>query len=44
MIGVVALDDIVVHVADELSTVSRVLAGQIMFPHATDEPRTPSPA
>jgi CBS domain-containing protein len=36
VIGVVSLDDIVVHVADELSTVSRVLAGQIMFPHATD--------
>jgi len=36
VIGVVSLDDIVVHVTDELSTVSRVLAGQIMFPHATD--------
>ena len=44
VIGVVSLDDIVVHVTDELSTVSRVLAGQIMFPHATDEARTPSPA
>jgi signal-transduction protein with cAMP-binding, CBS, and nucleotidyltransferase domain len=44
VIGVVALDDIVVHVADELSTVSRVLAGQIMFLHATEEARTPSPA
>jgi CBS domain-containing protein len=36
VIGVVSLDDIVVHVADELSAASRVLAGQIMFPHATD--------
>ena len=43
VIGVVSLDDIVVHVADELSTVSRVLAGQIMFPHAADEARAPSP-
>jgi predicted transcriptional regulator len=44
VIGVVALDDIVVHVADELSTVSKVLAGQIMFPHATDESHTPTSA
>jgi predicted transcriptional regulator len=44
VIGVVSVDDIVVHVTDELSTVARVLAGQIMFPHATDEARAPSPA
>jgi predicted transcriptional regulator len=44
VIGVVSVDDIVVHVTDELSTVAKVLAGQIMFPHATDEARTPSPA
>jgi hypothetical protein len=29
-------------VADELSTVSKVLAAQIMFPHATSDP-TPLP-
>jgi CBS domain-containing protein len=43
LVGVVSLDDVMVLVADELSTVSKVLAGQIMFPHATDEARTPSP-
>ena len=36
VVGVVSLDDVMVLVADELSTVSKVLAGQIMFPHATD--------
>lgn len=43
LIGIVSLDDIMVLLADELSAVSKVLAGQIMFPHATDEARTPSP-
>ena len=43
VVGVISLDDIMVLVADELSTVSKVLAGQIMFPHAGDEARTPSP-
>jgi CBS domain-containing protein len=43
VVGVVSLDDIMVLVADELSVVSKVLAGQIMFPHATDEAQTPSP-
>ncbi len=38
VVGVVALDDVLVLVADELSTMSKVLAGQIMFPHATDDP------
>jgi CBS domain-containing protein len=42
VVGVVSLDDIMVLVADELSTVSKVLAGQIMFPHAADEARTPA--
>ena len=37
VVGVVALDDLMVLVADELSSVSKVLAGQIMFPHATVE-------
>jgi CBS domain-containing protein len=43
VVGVVSLDDVMVLVADELSTISKVLAGQIMFPHANDEARTPSP-
>ncbi len=37
VVGVVALDDVVVLVADELSSVSKVLAAQIMFPHASDD-------
>jgi CBS domain-containing protein len=44
LVGVVSLDDVMVLIADELSVVSKVLAGQIMFPHASDEARTPSPA
>ena len=42
VVGVVALDDVMVLMADELSTVSKVLAAQIMFPHAIGEP-TPLP-
>lgn len=42
VVGMVSLDDVMVLVTEELSTVSRVLAGQIMFPHATDEARTPA--
>ena len=43
VVGVVSLDDIMVFVAEQLSGVSKVLAGQIMFPHAGDEARTPAP-
>jgi len=43
VVGVVSLDDIMVLIADELSSVSKVLAGQIMFPHAADEASPPSP-
>jgi CBS domain-containing protein len=43
VVGVVSLDDVMVLVTEELSAVSKVLAGQIMFPHATDEARTPAP-
>jgi CBS domain-containing protein len=42
VVGVVSLDDVMVLVADELSTVSKVLAGQIMFPHATDQSAPPA--
>jgi CBS domain-containing protein len=38
VVGVVSLDDVMVLVTDELSTVSKVLAAQIMFPHANGEP------
>lgn len=37
VVGLVSLDDVMVLVADELSTVSKVLAAQIMFPHATSD-------
>ena len=43
VVGLVSLDDIMVFVAEQLSGVSKVLAGQIMFPHAGDEARTPAP-
>jgi CBS domain-containing protein len=43
VVGVVSLDDIMVFVAEQLSGVSKVLAGQIMFPHAGDEARAPAP-
>ena len=43
VVGLVSLDDISVFVAEQLSGVSKVLAGQIMFPHAGDEARTPAP-
>jgi CBS domain-containing protein len=42
VVGLVSLDDIMVLLADELSTVSRVLAGQIMFPHAGDAAASPA--
>jgi CBS domain-containing protein len=42
VVGVVSLDDVMVLVADELSTVSKVVAAQIMFPHAASE-ATPLP-
>lgn len=42
VVGLVSLDDIMVLLADELSTVSRVLAGQIMFPHAGDGAASPA--
>ncbi len=43
VVGLVSLDDISVFVAEQLSGVSKVLAGQIMFPHAGEEARTPAP-
>ncbi len=43
VVGIVSLDDILVFVAEQLSGVSKVLAGQIMFPHAGDEAKTPAP-
>lgn len=43
VVGIVSLDDIVVLATEQLFGVSRVLAGQIMFPHAGDEARAPAP-
>ncbi len=44
VVGIVSLDDLMVLVADQLADVAKVLAGQIMFPHAADEAKTPAPA
>lgn len=43
VVGVVSLDDMVVSVASEMTDLSRVLAAQIMFPHAGDEAPPPVP-
>ncbi len=43
VVGLVSLDDIMVFVAEQLSGVSKVLAGQIMFPHAGEEAKAPVP-
>jgi CBS domain-containing protein len=42
VVGIVSLDDILVLVAEQLAGVSKVLAGQIMFPHAGDEATAPA--
>lgn len=43
VVGIVSLDDVLVFATDELSSVAKVLAGQIMFPHAGDEAKAPVP-
>lgn len=42
VVGIVSLDDVVVFATDELSNLAKVLAGQIMFPHAGEEAKTPA--
>jgi signal-transduction protein with cAMP-binding, CBS, and nucleotidyltransferase domain len=42
VVGVVSLDDVLVHLASGLGDVTKVLAAQIMFPHASDEPPVPA--
>ena len=42
VVGVVSLDDVLVHLASGLGDVTKVLAAQIMFPHAYDEPPVPA--
>lgn len=42
IVGLVALDDMLVFTIEALHDVSTVLAGQIMFPHAADEAQTPA--
>jgi len=41
VVGVVSLDDALVSTAASLADLAGVLAGQIMFPHARDEPAAP---
>lgn len=42
VVGVVSLDDALVSTAAGLADLAGVLAGQIMFPHARDEPPAPA--
>ena len=42
VVGVVSLDDVLVSMVTDLGGVARVLAAQIMFPHAPDEPPAPA--
>jgi len=42
VVGVVSLDDVLVSLAGNMGDVTTVLAGQIMFPHAADEPPVPA--
>lgn len=42
VVGVVSLDDILVSVGTDLGDIARVLAAQIMFPHAFDEAPVPA--
>lgn len=44
VVGVISLDDMLVSMSEDLNRVSRVLAAQIMFPHASDEAPTPAVA
>jgi CBS domain-containing protein len=44
IVGLIALDDMLVFTIEALSDVSKVLAGQIMFPHAADEAQAPATA
>jgi CBS domain-containing protein len=42
VVGIVALDDVLVSIASEFNDLAKVLAAQIMFPHAGDEAQPPS--
>lgn len=42
VVGVVSMDDVLVALANDLTDVTNVLAAQIMFPHAGDEPAVPA--
>jgi predicted transcriptional regulator len=44
VVGIASLDDVMVFTVGELSDVSKVMAGQILFPHAGDEPPMPATA
>ncbi|MDX2381544.1 MAG: CBS domain-containing protein [Acidimicrobiia bacterium] len=42
VVGVVSLDDVITLLVNDLAHVSKVVAAQIMFPHANDEAAAPS--
>ncbi len=42
VVGVVSMDDVLVSLANNLIDVTNVMAAQIMFPHAGDEPPVPA--
>lgn len=42
VVGVIALDDLLVALSKDLGDITKVLAAQIMFPHAADEPPAPA--
>lgn len=42
VVKVVSLDDVLVSMVTDIGDVARVLAAQIMFPHASDEPSVPA--
>ncbi len=44
VVGVVSMDDVLVSLANNLVDITNVMAAQIMFPHANEEPPLPAPA
>ena len=42
VVGVVSMDDVLVSLSNNLTDVTNVMAAQIMFPHAGDEPPVPA--
>ena len=44
VVGVVSMDDVLVALSNNLIDITNVMAAQIMFPHANEEPPVPVPA